>query len=163
MRAFDERSPSAAWLPVRAAETKLLPTPECVTMRPDHWLLPCPLAWHTQPGMGHHTLVSVLFPVLVRVLVLGTSPVLQPNDPLWSSTWGGGLFRATGIRLSELLFALKKKSHCAVLYLYAFLAPAWSGGVHTPEVHAEHKSNNIRHWARVATTLCPCIHSTSSE
>ena len=31
---------------------------------------------------------SVLFPVLARVLVLGTSPVLQPNDPLWSSMWG---------------------------------------------------------------------------
>ena len=23
------------------------------------------------------------------VLVLGTSPVLQPNDPLWFSMWGG--------------------------------------------------------------------------
>ena len=31
---------------------------------------------------------SVLLPVLVRVLVLGSSPVLQPNDPLWSSMWG---------------------------------------------------------------------------
>ena len=29
----------------------------------------------------------VHFPVLVRVLVLGTSPVLQPNGPLWSSVW----------------------------------------------------------------------------
>ena len=31
---------------------------------------------------------TVLFPVLVRVLVLGTSPVLQRNDPLWSTMWG---------------------------------------------------------------------------
>ena len=31
---------------------------------------------------------SVLFAVLIRVLVLGTSPVPQPNDPLWSSMWG---------------------------------------------------------------------------
>ena len=31
---------------------------------------------------------SVLVPVLGRVLVLGTSPVLQPNDPLMPSMWG---------------------------------------------------------------------------
>ena len=31
---------------------------------------------------------SVLFPVLILVLTLGTSPVLQPNDPLWSNMWG---------------------------------------------------------------------------
>ena len=31
---------------------------------------------------------SVLFPVLTLVLTLGTSPVLQPNDPLWSNMWG---------------------------------------------------------------------------
>ena len=30
---------------------------------------------------------SVLIPVLVRLLVLGTYPVLQPNDQLWSSMW----------------------------------------------------------------------------
>ena len=31
---------------------------------------------------------SVLFPVLILVLTLGTSLVLQPNDPLWSNMWG---------------------------------------------------------------------------
>ena len=31
---------------------------------------------------------SVLFPVLILVLTLRTSPVLQPNDPLWSNMWG---------------------------------------------------------------------------
>ena len=48
-------------------------------------------------GCGTHMLLgiivcfafSVLFPVLVRALVLGTFPALQRNDPLWSGMWGG--------------------------------------------------------------------------
>ena len=48
--------------------------------------------------------LSVLFPVLVRVLVLGTSLVLQPNDPPWSSMWGreeGGRERKRRVRDEE--------------------------------------------------------------
>ena len=50
---------------------------------------------HTHAGEGcrladnhnNHVLLSQ-FPVLVRVLALGTSLVIQPNEPLWSSMWG---------------------------------------------------------------------------